>query len=137
MPSALPLVGLLLSIVGAILDFASGAFILQTLSTPVGTGMVASGVQSTAWGWTLLLFAMGALLLITGVLGITPLAMRRMRFFGVIMILYGIVMLVIGSFMSFGIAPMMRGGLVSGLTMLMVGLGMIVNGKMMAAKSHM
>jgi hypothetical protein len=126
MVSRIAAVGLALSVVGAALDFASGTLILQAASMPIMPGMRVGSVTTNAMVWSLLLFGLGGLLLITGVLGVTHVSMGRMHIFGGLMAIYGIIMLIIGALMLMEITPMMQGVIFSSTGMVIVGFGMIV-----------
>ena len=71
-------IGLILSVVGALLDFASATFLFQTDS-----GMSTS-MNSNIF-WSLILIILGVVLLITGFLGVTSYSMGRMTVFGGLM----------------------------------------------------
>lgn len=135
MVSSFYAVGLVLSVIGGVLDFVSGYMILQTAGMFMlgDVEMMGVGIQATTW--VLLLFVLGVLLLVTGVLGVTRAAMGRMHVFGGLMVVYGVVMLFIGFSMLMGLAVMMM-ATPSGVAMLIVGLGMIINGLLMIRRQR-
>lgn len=138
MASTLAVVGLVLSVIGAALDFTSGTLILQTPSImPVASGMGMAPMNTGAITWGLLLYGLGGPLIVTGVLGVTRVGMGRMHIFGGLMVIYGIIMLLIGGSMFMGVTPMMEGALFSSVGMFAVGLGMMVNGLLMATRREM
>jgi hypothetical protein len=119
------LVGLVLAILGAALDFYSS---YQIMSYPTA-GMMESSQPATAW--EVGLASLGVLLVITAVVGISPLRAGRMALFGALMTIYGVLMLFLGAAMDSGISPAMQTATVAGLGMLAVGVLMVVNGLMM------
>ena len=139
MISRITIVSFILSLVGAVLDFTVANLLLQTVPmngiSNMGMGSFSPSSDATVWG--LLLYLLGMALLVTGVLGVTPVSNGRMKVFGGVMILYGIIMLVIGVLMLTGITPMMEGANYSGLAMFIVSFGMIANGLLMATRRQM
>ncbi len=136
MGSPLPMVSLVLSVIGAVLNLVSGTSILAMASVPIAGNMGMMPPGSGITMWALLLYGLGGLLIVTGVLGVTHVGMSRMRTFGGIMVVYGVVMLIIGGSMFMGITPVMQGA-ISSMGMLLVGLAMIVNGTLMATRPKM
>ncbi|WP_309491901.1 hypothetical protein [Candidatus Hecatella orcuttiae] len=130
-------VGLALSAAGAALDFTSGTLMLQRTFMPtmpgMGMGMRMAAFPAYAAWWAFLLYALGSLLIVTGILGATRMSMGRMHVFGALMATYGVIMLAVGALMLSGVTPMMQGAVFSGLGMLAVGAGMTVNGLLMVA----
>lgn len=137
MVSRMATMGLALSVVGAALDFASGTLILQTASMPTMPDMGMGPVTTYATVWSLLLYSLGGLLIITGVLGVTRVSMGRMHIFGGMMAIYGIIMLIIGALMLMEITPTMQGATFSSIGMFVVGFGMVINGLLMATRREM
>ncbi len=133
MVSKLLAASLVLSIIGAVLNFASGTLLLQP-EQEGDMGMRPPGREATTWA--ILLFGLGVLLIVTGVLEVTRMAMRRMRLFGGSMIIYGIVMLIIGGFMFNGSTPTMQGATIYSAGMLVIGIGMVANGFLMMTMSE-
>ncbi len=134
MASNLAVVGFVLALVGAILDFSAGTLIVRSSSSMSMGGEM--GMPLTVAGtvaWPIFLYSLGVILVATGLLGITKIGMSRMRLFGALMILYGIVMLVIGGSMIIGVTLMMS-GMISGIAMLFIGSAMIGNGALMAKR---
>ncbi|MFQ6011982.1 MAG: hypothetical protein ACE5KG_07400 [Nitrososphaerales archaeon] len=135
MPSNLAVIGFILSLVGAILDFSSGTLIFQGPSSmSMGGEMSMQPMISAGVAWPILLYSLGAILLATGLLGLTKIGKERMRLFGGLMVLYGIVMLVIGGAMIAGVTLMMS-GIISGVAMLFIGAAMIGNGSLMVKRN--
>lgn len=121
--------GLILSIAGAAVDFASGTVMLQ--DAMVTQSMMGNTMNTSAIIWGFLLYGLATLLVITGVIGVTSVAEGKMHIFGLLMAIYGVVMLIIGSTMFVGVTPMMQGVFVSTFAMFAIGLGMILNGMIM------
>lgn len=131
MASNLAVIGFVLSVVGAILDFSAGTLIVRgSSSMSMGGEMGMQTMVTASVFWPILLYSLGAVLIATGLLGITKIGMGRMRLFGGLMILYGIMMLAIGGSMIVGVTLMMS-GLISGTAMLFIGSAMIGNGALM------
>lgn len=134
MASNLAVSGFVLSLVGAILDFSAGTLIVRgssSMSTGGEMGMQPTGVAAVFW--PILLYSLGAILIATGLLGMTKIGMGRMRLFGGLMVLYGVLMLAIGGSMIIGVTLMMS-GMISGVAMLFIGSGMIGNGALMVKR---
>jgi len=134
MASNLAVVGFVLALVGAILDFSAGTLIVRSSSSmsmidEMGMSVTVAGTVA----WPIFLYSLGVILVATGLLGITKIGMRRMRLFGGLMILYGIVMLAVGGSMIIGVTLMMS-GMISGIAMLFIGSAMIGNGALMAKR---
>jgi len=124
-PTNVALVGSVLAILGAALDFYSS---YQIMSYPT-TGMMESSQAATVWGVGLA--SLGVLLLIMAVAGVSSLGAGRMALFGTLMTVYGVLMLFLGAAMDFGVSPAMQMASLTGLGMLVVGAVMMVNGFMM------
>lgn len=123
--------GLVLSVIGAILDFAAGFLLLQPVQRGGMDGMGRQSPSAEATVWSTLLFVLGLLLLASGVLGATRVGMARMRLFGGLMVVYGVVMLIIGGLMLGGVSPMMQGTMIYSPGMSVVGIGMAAIGLLM------
>lgn len=82
--------------------------------------------------WTVGLYVLGGVVVLTGVLGITSIGMRWMETVGGLMLAYGAIMIVIGWLMY--PIPMMVGATVSSIGMLAVGILMIASGTFMSLK---
>ncbi len=137
MASNLAVIGFVLSLVGAILDFSSATLIVRGPSSmSMGGDMGMQTMVNPSVFWPILLYSLGAILIATGLLGITKIGMGRMRLFGGLMILYGILMLAIGGSMIVGVTLMMS-GMISGVAMLFIGSAMIGNGVLMARHQAM
>lgn len=123
---------IVLGVLGATIDIASGyLFLTQSMITTNDMGVMITGVNYQGIGWSAGLFSLGALILITTFLGASSFGKGRMRNFGYLMVIYGIVMLLIGTLMYSGMTPMMEGSLYSSLGMFIVGVLMIANGAIM------
>ncbi len=131
MASNLAVIGFVLGLVGAILDFSAATLIFRGPSSmSMGGEMGMQTMVNASVFWPILLYSLGAILIATGLLGVTKIGMGRMRLFGGLMILYGIVMLAVGGSMIFGVTLMMS-GMISGIAMLFIGSAMIGNGVLM------
>ena len=130
-------IGLILSAAGAVLDFTSATFILQITSdsSMLNTGMSTSMNSNILW--SLLLYGLGVLLLIMGILGVTSFSDGRMPIFAGLMTLYGIIMLIIGVIMLIWIMPMTQEGNLINLGMFIIGFSMIINGILMTTHTAM
>ncbi len=129
--------GLILGLVGALVDFVSGYFFLsQSMVVTNDMGMVVSNYNQYAVEWSAVLFAIGALLVITSLFGLSSIGMGKMKVLGGLMILYGIIMFFIGLVMYSGMTPMMDGSLYSSIAMFVVGVLMILNGALMSKHSR-
>ena len=117
------------------MDFAAGTAILQSSMMPAP--MMTTAVSQAALAWAVVLYSLGAILVVTGILGVSSAGMRRMRGIGSLMLLYGIVMIGVGALMFGGYAPTMGNLVLSSAGMLVVGVLMILNGGMMCRSSPM
>ncbi|MEK0326072.1 MAG: hypothetical protein QQN63_10250 [Nitrosopumilus sp.] len=134
MASNLAVIGFVLSLVGAILDFSAGTLIVRGPSSmSMGGEMGMQTMVNASVFWPILLYSLGVILIVTGLLGITKIAIGRMGLFGGLMILYGIMMLAIGGSMIVGVTLMMS-GMISGTAMLFIGAAMIGNGTLMVQR---
>lgn len=124
--------GFVLGILGSVLDFTSGYLILSNVMiTTNEMGMMITSYSSSNLAWSIGLFALGALLLLTSLASISSIGRTRMNLFGMLMLVYGIVMLLVGAAMFTRVAPMMTGYLASSVGMFVVGVLMVVNGSLM------
>jgi hypothetical protein len=126
-------VALILALVGAAFDFASGYLIIASTMQPalIGMGMNIESIHTSAYGWGIGISAMGIVLIVTAFLSLTQLGKNKMGTFGILMISYGIIMLILGAAMYQQVTPAMKGAIVSGIGMFVVGALMIFNGAMM------
>jgi hypothetical protein len=85
--------------------------------------------------WTIGLSIFGGVVVLTGILSITPIAMRRMETFGGLMLAYGAVMIGIGWLMHS--IPMMMGANLSSIGMYFIGIAMVASGLSMSLKPGM
>jgi len=132
------LTGLILGFAGAVLDFSSGYLIfVQSKITTNTMGVSVTGYNSFAVVWGVGLFALGGLLIITTVASVSSFGNMRMQFFGILMVVYGVVMLLTGELMYSQIAPMMIGSFLSSSAMFVVGFLMILNGVLMVRNRAM
>jgi hypothetical protein len=123
--------GLVLGLVGALLDFYS-AYLLYTANPMVlnEQGMAVQSGAGVVWGFGIA--ALGVVLAVTVVGAVLTKGLDRMKDFGALMVVYGVVMLFVGGYMLTGLGPMMQGTLFPGIGMLVVGALMILNGGLMA-----
>lgn len=132
------LAGLVLTLVGAVLDFYSGyVFLTLTTTTVERMGVAVSDYNSSALTWGIALSVLGGVLLITAVASMifsSTVKIRMGAFFGFVMMGYGAIMLLVGGAMYFGATPMMEGSGLSSFGMFVVGLLMAVNGLVMTRK---
>jgi hypothetical protein len=116
--------GFMLGIVGGLLDFGSAT------TTAIGQGgVVVGGYSMSGSGWAAVLAGLGVLVVAASVLSVTSTGVRHLRAFSVLMVVLGLVMAIVGSFMSGG--AMMGASLVYGYGMIIVGILMVINGAMM------
>ena len=131
MANLLGVMGLLLSAIGAVICFTTATLTVQTTST----GMMQ---QYTSGLWMAIsMYALGAALLVTGILGVTAIGMRRMKVFGALMTLYGILMLLSGWIMSSEPSLMVQGVAIWSIGMFIVGVSMIGEGVLMVKTKTM
>ena len=120
------MVGPILGLAGALLDFYSG-YLLLVQST---MGMMAQSNNSgLVWGIGITAFGVVLVATIIGT-GLTRGA-RKMAYFGALMVVYGVVMLFIGTAMYVGITSMSRGTTFPAFGMFLIGVLMVMNGAMM------
>jgi hypothetical protein len=96
----------------------------------MGMGSPMMSASSAFAGYSLL--ALGAIVFLTGVYVLVARMMEHRSMIGLLMTVYGVVMLVLGAGMIrqlFNI--MMQGSTVSGITMILVGLAMLYSGSQM------
>lgn len=112
--------GLVLAIIGASLDFISGYAMVanpSSMSMSGGTRLI-GGVG---------LFALGIVVIVTGVAMATPFASGRMSILGLLMEVYGVLMGLASTYI-----PSMNG--MAADAMLIVGILMFVNGMLMQSR---
>jgi len=121
--------GLILGLVGGVLDFASGAGLLVggMQQTPMENSSVSPQNEALALG----LFVLGATVIISAVISIMPVGRGHTKLLAGSMVAYGIVMLLVGGSMARGLVAMMSTPLY-GYAMVIVGILMIVNGSIMS-----
>ena len=123
----------LIGIIGGIVDFAIGLIILQQPSSAASMMMETSRTQtSISLGYSIL--ALGAVVLFTGLYMLTVKMMQHRSGFGLLMILYGIIMLISGAGMIGQMFFVMQGSTFSGGLMIVVGLAMLYSGSDMVRK---
>ena len=101
----------------------------------MGMGSPMMSASRALAGYSLL--ALGAIVFLTGVYVLATRMMKHRSTIGLLMIVYGAVMLVLGAGMIgqlFNI--MMQGSTVSGVTMILVGLAMLYSGSQMTSTSR-
>ena len=106
-------VGLTISVVGALLDFASGY-----LLTPM------EGAMAFAYLAEVAMYVLGGIVLVLGVLSVTRVMANRMKWCGLGMEIIGVVMAVVS-----GLVPGMNEGLSD--AMLVIAIAMIIDGALM------
>jgi drug/metabolite transporter (DMT)-like permease len=117
-----------IGLIGGLIDAFVGLLILQR--NPMGMGSPMMSASSAFAGYSLL--ALGAIVFLTGVYVLVARMMEHRSMIGLLMTVYGVVMLVLGAGMIgqlFNI--MMQGSTVSGITMILVGLAMLYSGSQM------
>lgn len=111
--------------VGGLVDAVVALSILQQNSMGMGGAMMMG-----SWLWaSYFLLALGAIVLLTGAYVLASKTMKHHSATGLLMLFYGVIMLVLGAGMIgqlFGF--MMRGSIVSGITMILLGLAMLYSG---------
>ncbi len=124
--------GFVLGIAGAFLDFSAGYLLLtQSMTTTNDMGVTNVEYNASTISWGVGIIALGAVLLITALVSVSTIGIKRMRFMGVIMVIYGATMLFIGASMYSRIASMMEGSLALSFGMFLVGGLMVLNGIVM------
>lgn len=128
--------GIVIGFAGALLDFYSGYLLLAQSS---GTGemgaMTVSNWAALIWGVGII--ALGIVLAVTSAALVFGSGPNRMKDFGALMVVYGLVMLFIGGSMLLGFTSMNGGVFLPGAAMLMVGVMMIANGALMRQTGFM
>jgi len=122
-----------IGLIGGLIDAFVGLLILQP--NPMGMGSPMMSASSALAGYSLL--ALGAIVFLTGVYVLVTRMMEHRSTIGLLMIVYGVVMLVLGAGMIgqlFNI--MMQGSTVSGIVMILVGLAMLYSGSQMIRTSR-
>ena len=132
------ILGFILGIAGAILDFYSSFFFLSdATSRTVMMGITSVHYNSTAEAWGISFAILGLLLLITAIASVSSFGMGRMSLFGAMMIVFGLVMISLGFLMYSGYTPMMsqQGATTfSSFGMFVVGFLMLLNGSVMIVR---
>jgi hypothetical protein len=124
--------GLILGLVGSLIDFVSGSLILtQGVMTTNQMGVTMNEYDPYTLAWGIAIFVLGAVLLITAFASISSTGMRRMDLFGVLMSVYGVVMIFIGGAMYSRLTTVMQGSFLTSLAMFSVGVLMVLNGILM------
>jgi hypothetical protein len=109
--------GVLLSFAGAALDVSSG----YTLASVAADAMMGGGPSTE---YMIFLYGLAAALAVAGLTILMPGASGRMRLLGLVMVLFGVIMVLAGAFV-----PGMNAALSAG--MLIVGVLMSLNGALM------
>jgi hypothetical protein len=124
---------IVLGLTGASLDFYSGFIFLQMSNvTSSSMGITTMHYNNSVLTWGIAFAVLGVALVATAVTNIFS-SMRRMPFFGKLMIIFGVVMVFLSLLMYSGVTPLMRESslLISSTGMLIVGALMGVNGFLM------
>ena len=122
--------GFILGLIGGLLDFASASILLLSPRDAMGT-MDAGAAGAEGWGVVLL--ALGAAVVVTSILSVQSIGIRRGKVFSLLMVLFGVVMVVVGLSMTTGYIPMATGiSVIYSYGMVLVGGAMVVNGLMMS-----
>jgi drug/metabolite transporter (DMT)-like permease len=115
----------IIGVVGGLVDVVVGLLILQQNSMGMGGAMMGGSWVFASY----FLLALGAIVLLTGAYVLASKTMKHRSATGLLMLFYGVIMLVLGAGMIgqlFGF--MMRGSIVSGVTMIFLGLAMLYSG---------
>jgi hypothetical protein len=131
----------LLAIFGGTVDLVAGLVLLQTvppmmpITVPLGETTLPTmmPMSRSALAASYFLLAFGLVVLMTGVYMYYAKMMKRLVF-GWLMIVYGIIMLVLGTGMIGNVFSMMQYSVVSGAVMLILGVAMLHSGLSMARK---
>ncbi len=91
----------------------------------------------TALIWGVGILALGVVLAVTSAALVFGSGSKRMKDFGLLMVVYGFAMLFIGGSMLLGLTSMIGGVFIPGAAMLVVGVLMIANGALMRQASSM
>ncbi len=117
----------ILGIVGALIDFSTGYLLLsESTMTTNDMGVTLTSYNTFAIAWGIGISVLGIALVLTAVANIF--SMEHVALFGVLMVLFGIIMLFIAGAMYSHVTPIMSGYLVSSIAMSVVGALMISNG---------
>ena len=112
----------IIGLVGGLVDLVVGFMILQQTSSRMNMQVSDDGI----FGWFLVAF--GVMVVMSGGYALVS-RMMRCREMGVLMVVYGLVMLVIGIGMIEQLFNlMMRGSIISGLVMILIGITMLYCG---------
>jgi hypothetical protein len=121
--------GLVVGLVGGVLDFASGTALFLGGAQEVMMGN--TGVTRQNELLALGLFLLGAVVITTAVVSVMSLGKRHPKLLSGLMVVYGIVMLLVGGSMAGGLFSVMSTPLY-GYAMIIVGILMTVNGSSMS-----
>jgi len=121
--------GFMVGIIGGILDFASATTLLTSPTQPATMGATGTSLDIPL---ILLLYLLGAAVILTSIFSIMSIGFRFGRWFSILMIVYGGVMMVLGWLMTAGSMQGTAEVALYGYGMLLVGALMLVNGGMMA-----
>jgi len=121
--------GVVFGFAGALLDFYS-AYLLLTGSAGM-TGMQMTTQSGSGFTWGIGVAALGLLLAATALAAVLRFGAGRMADFGILMVVYGLVMLFIGGAMYAGLTSMTQGTLFPASGMFVVGVLMVANGALM------
>jgi hypothetical protein len=118
----------MVGVIGGILDFASATTLLTSPAEPSTMGTTGASLNLPL---ILLLYLLGTAVILTSVLSIMSIGFRFGRWFSILMIVYGGVMMVLGWLMTAGSMQGTAEVALYGYGMLLVGALMLVNGGMM------
>jgi hypothetical protein len=127
-------IGFILGIIGALLDFYSGySFFVTSEVTMSSMGVTTVQYNNSSIAWGGIFVVLGVTLICTAVVNISSRGMGRMSLFGGLMIIYGLAMLALSFLMYSGITPIMQQNslVVSSVGMFIVGALMCANGWLM------
>lgn len=130
----------MLGVIGGLLDLAVGFTLAQSGFAPsaMGTGMMTgAGILMSDFWAGVFIAILGVAVLVTGFLAFRLTSMSQMRMIGGLMLVYGVLMLVIGFTMFYGLGMPMQGSLLSGSLMLVIGVLMIISGSNMVRGPRM
>jgi hypothetical protein len=114
----------IIGLIGGILDFASASLLLLGQGS---AGSVTGGPIPT-YVWAAVLVVLGIVVVITSVLSVLSIEMRRDRVFSLLMVTYGAIMLVIGALLVSGYIVATDLSIIYSYGMVLVGGAMVANG---------
>jgi hypothetical protein len=128
----------LIGVIGGIVDLVAGGVILQSGPTPETGYMMAQqpNMMNTAVWFAYFLLGLGVVVLFTGLYMLGMRMMRHQRTLGMLMVLYGAIMLILGVGMigQMLVVMMVESSMFSGGVMIIVGVLMLYSGVSMAKR---